>query len=348
MQRLSPKNWKTDTYILGLVWISFLLVMVFTHEKPSLHAGEIVYMVLRGVLAVVLLYGLVPRFLYKGEYALFCFFTLLATALFGSFEEGVIEPFFFPYTRGADPLSVTGVIYAAIETMPMLAVMTVIKLAWDSKEAQKNLVAVHSEKVESELKFLRSQINPHILFNALNNIYSHSLTDTGKAPDMLLKLSDLLRYTLYECGEDLVPLDRELASIKNYIAIQEMGLEGRGFISLEIEGETQGKSILPFVLITLVENCFKHSFDTQEKGIEISIHVQVGEAALTLKTRNSFDEDTRAESEGVKEKGVGIANVRRRLELQSGGEFSLEHGQKGDVYELELRMPLGAEGSADV
>ncbi len=344
MLRLVPKNWKTDTYIIGLVWLSTLLLIVFSHEQPHLHVGEAVYMVFRGFLAVLLLYVLLPRFFYKGEYALFTLSAVLAFAVFGSFEEGVIEPFFFPYTRGADPWSVTGVIYMAIETMPMIAVMTFIKLAWDSKEAQENLVAAHSEKMESELKFLRSQINPHILFNALNNIYSHSLTDTGKAPDMLLKLSDLLRYTLYECSEDLVPLERELVSINNYISIQEMGLEGRGFIDLHIEGDTQGKFILPFVLITLVENCFKHSFDTQDKGIEIRNSIKAGEDKLILKTENSFDEDHRTENEGVKEKGVGIANVRRRLELLSGGEFSLTHGRNGDVYVLELEMPLKTKG----
>lgn len=348
MHWLSPKNWKTDTYIIGLVWLSALLLISFSHEQFYLHSGEVVYMVFRGMLAVLLLYVLLPRFFYKGEYALFALFTVVAFAAFGSFEEAVIEPFFFPYTRGADPWSVTGVVYMVAETVPMIAAMTFIKLAWDSKEAREKLVAAHGEKVESELKFLRSQINPHILFNALNNIYSHSLTDTGKAPDMLLRLSDLLRYTLYECGDDVAPLDRELASIKNYIAIQELGLEGRGFIALDIRGQACGKFILPFVLITLVENCFKHSFDTQEKDIEIRISIAVEKDTLILKTQNSFDEDGRAETEGVKEKGVGIANVRRRLELLGGGDFSLHHGEQGSFYELELSMPLKTEGGSGV
>ncbi len=346
----------SDKLILGIIWILSVVLIAFSKEPaylhpgelefPHLHLNEFVYSVNRGLLAIFVLYFLLPRYFQTKRYLRFALFVVLSFLVSGVFEECILKPLVFMKTDDAPNWNLDWVHMTAIDALPLLGLMFFVKLAWEYREeTQQKLMTIEKEKVNSELKFLRSQINPHILFNALNNIYSHSITHSGAAPDMLLRLSDLLRYTLYECGDEKVSLNRELQSLENYLALQKMGLEGRGQSDLLIQGSVAGKSILPFVLITLVENCFKHSLDTQEKDIKIEIFINIGDEHLSLKTRNTFDEDKRSNNEGVKENGLGIANVRRRLELLCEKKFSLEDRITDGIFELNLKMPIEPVGT---
>lgn len=340
----------TDKLILMLIWILSIVLIAFSKEPsylhpgeleyPHLHLGEIVHSVNRGILAAFVLYFLLPRYFQTGRYFLFAGFLALSFFVLGLFEEGILRPLIFAEMDEVKYCTSDGLYKFVLEPLPLLGFMFFVKLTWEYRETQQKLITTEKEKIESELKFLRSQINPHILFNALNNIYSHSLTRSGMAPDMLLKLSNFLRYTLYECGSDLVLLERELQSLEDYVTLQKMGLEGRGQVSMSISGACKDRLVPPFVLITLVENCFKHSLDTQEKNIRIEVDIVINDDQLTLKTCNTYDRERRLANEGIKEQGVGIANVRRRLELLCSGSFSLRDRTNKGVFELELKMPL--------
>lgn len=340
----------TDKHLLAVVWLLSTILIIFSADPQNAEArsttdletylGPWVHSINRGALAVAVIYFLLPKYFYKGRYLLFAILLAATFFIFGSIEEGILELIFFPDTKGIDKWTLPGIYVFVSQSLTLLAIMLAVKLAWDYRLTQEKLILLQAEKVESELKFLRSQINPHILFNALNNIYSHSLTNSGLAPDMLLKLSDLLRYTLYECSDKRASLDRELKCLENYVALQEMGLEGRGSVSLRIKGNSKGKFILPFVFITLVENCFKHSFDTQEGDILIDIHIVIEDTALTLTTKNSFNPDNRTGAEAKTEKGLGVANVKRRLELIYEDQFSLDYGPEDNFFILKLRLPL--------
>ncbi len=341
----------SDKLILGIIWVLSVVLIAFSKEPaylhpgeleyPHLHLNEIVYSINRGLLVVFVLYYLLPRYYQTRQYFRFSLFLVLSFMAFAVLEGSVLKPLFSDSIKDKHYWSFAWAHVAALDALPLLGLMFFVKLAWDYREEmQQKLIATEQEKVKSELKFLRSQINPHILFNALNNIYSLSITHSEVAPDMLLRLSELLRYTLYECGDDNVSLERELHALENYLKLQEMSLEGRGTQAFSILGSATGKFIPPFILITLVENCFKHSLDTQDKGIKIEVEIGISDQDLTLRTRNTFDEDKRADSDSVKEKGLGIANVRHRLELLCGNKFSLKENISTSVFELNLKMPL--------
>lgn len=338
-----PEKLLIDIAVLGGIWCLSLAFVFVSKGRPHLHADEIASSVNHGLMALALIYVLSPRFLGRGYNIAFVLAVAALFVVFGSFEEAVLEPLFDPEDRGRHGWSADGVYDFLTESVPLVALMFIAKLVIDQRRAQEALERLRNEQIESELKFLRSQINPHILFNGLNNIFSYALTSHPQTPDMLLKLSDFLRYTLYECASDSVPLEQELATVRNYVALQEMGLEGRGQVTFDIQGSLQHKSVIPFVLITLIENCFKHSLDTQTDSIRIAIFILVEDTHIEMNTENTFIRDTRSAQDGVQEKGVGLGNVRRRLELLFPNRYILEANDDNTLFRTRLRMPLIVE-----
>jgi len=199
---------------------------------------------------------------------------------------------------------------------------------------------LHAEKMETELKFLRSQTNPHFLFNTLNNIYTLTLVKSDKAPEYLLTLSDMLRYMLYECNASRVSLDKEVGYIRSFIALNLLkdsgGLNVR-FHSDPIKGDL---TIAPMLLIPLVENAFKHSkFEDKEKGW-IDIRLQLVGKELRLEVRNSLPSQQQpTDLTG----GTGLTNVKRQLELVYPEQFRLEVEQ----MEMAFRVYLEISGLGD-
>ena len=137
-----------------------------------------------------------------------------------------------------------------------------IKIVSDNIANQKRIEQIEKDSLTNELKFLKSQIQPHILFNSLNNLYEYTLSKSDKAPDLVLQLSNVLRYVLYETTAEHIALSKELHFVKEYIALQEIQLEGRGQIDFNLEHQKPLDQLIisPFLMIPFIENCFKHSF----------------------------------------------------------------------------------------
>lgn len=201
---------------------------------------------------------------------------------------------------------------------------------------QRNLATIR-EQQEAELQFLRAQINPHFLFNTLNNIYSLAVVKSDKTADMVLRLSNLLRYVVYDGRSAQVELQREAGQIREYIELFRMRSEGPLDITFEQQGETDGVKVEPMILIPLVENCFKHcDFDSNEAAfVRITLSVKDGE--LFFQTANSCDE-RQSQKDGVG--GVGLDNIRRRLSLKYGGRRRLETREQPKRFEVSLHLPL--------
>jgi len=189
---------------------------------------------------------------------------------------------------------------------------------------------------DAELKLLQSQLSPHFLFNTLNNLYALSMHDTAKVPSLLLKLSDLLRYTVYETKEKAVSLSDEVNYIKNYIDFEKIRLGERlEFIANWPDTGTEAPSIAPMLLIVFVENAFKHSKNTKDSKIKISIDMQVWGHAILFNVQNSYSPGyTTATAE--QHSGVGLDNVKKRLELLYPDRHELVIGQKNDTFTVKL------------
>jgi LytS/YehU family sensor histidine kinase len=198
---------------------------------------------------------------------------------------------------------------------------------------EKESVQLRSEKLETELKFLRSQTNPHFLFNALNNIYTLTLIKSEKAPDYLLVLSDMLRYMLYECNAPKVGLEKEIGYIRHFISLNLLK-DSRGLnVNFECGEIPDYLEIAPMLLIPLVENAFKHSkFEDKANGW-ININLKVTEESLNLNVQNSLPDSSHSTDNTG---GIGLVNVRRQLELIYPDQFQLSIDEKDNIFSVEL------------
>jgi LytS/YehU family sensor histidine kinase len=183
-----------------------------------------------------------------------------------------------------------------------------IKTALDEREA---LRVLEKDNSNFRLKYLRSQLNPHFLFNTLNSIYSLSMQKSDKAPEMVVKLADLMRYLIYECNEDKIPLTKEIEFIRNYIEIEKIRYNAD--VRFSVEGEAHEIMIEPFLFISFIENGFKHAFDNTYTNafIYITIKIKAEQIELSVVNNTSIDLETQAK----KIEGTGIRNSRSILDL---------------------------------
>lgn len=195
------------------------------------------------------------------------------------------------------------------------------------------------EQLEAELKTLKGQVNPHFLFNTLNNLYSMSLYDSSKTPEMILKLSQLISYMLYECKDELVPLEKEILFIENYIQLESIRVEDVAHINFEVTGNDPGHKIPPLLFIPLVENAFKHGVDPQQEISQINISVHIQPHNILLSIENPMDNENKKYDKNP-HKGLGIQNVRKRLKLLYPNNHTFLSQQKGGLFVTKLNLTV--------
>jgi hypothetical protein len=192
------------------------------------------------------------------------------------------------------------------------------------------------EKTKAELSFLRSQINHHFLFNSLNNIYSLSLQGSPHTPKAIYSLSSIMRHMATATATFKIELQQELNFIHHYIEIQKLRLSENTMLHYTVEGNSEGKTIGPMLLIPFIENCFKHGVSTTRKS-EIKIDIQIHETTLELNSRNTLLDQI--DNEHIKS-GVGLVNVRKRLEFEYTGKHTLSVKSEGGYYKTYLNLHL--------
>jgi len=211
------------------------------------------------------------------------------------------------------------------------------EIAIYANRQEKEAIRLKNEQLETEMKFLKSQINPHFLFNTLNNIYSLTVIKSDEAPDQLLKLSDMLRYMLYECNTDKVPLQKEAEYIQNYIDLKMLKDSAGLNVEADIAKQYPNLQIAPLLFIPFVENAFKHSkVEDLEKGW-IKISLQTAERQVTFVVENSTSETSYTKD---KVGGIGLKNVERQLQLLYPERHLLEIGEKEEMFKVYLRIDL--------
>lgn len=197
-----------------------------------------------------------------------------------------------------------------------------------------NSTAAHNQ---SELQLLQSQLSPHFLFNTLNNLYGISLTQQQKTPALLLKLSELLRYSVYETKELFVPLKDEIVYINNYIEFEKIRIGERLVISTSIENLDENIKIAPMLLIVFIENAFKHSKNSTDKNIHIDIELKTWANSILFSVKNSYQVN---EQSNIREKssGLGLDNAKKRLELLYPNQHDLKLECKNGFYNMMLQL----------
>lgn len=193
-----------------------------------------------------------------------------------------------------------------------------------------------SQKLSTELSFLKSQINPHFFFNTLNNIYSLAIVRSEKTAPAVMKLSSIMRYILTETTQDLVPLQNEVDFIHNYIELQQVRLTEKTKVIFQSEGQIENKLVAPLIFIPFIENAFKYGISTKHEST-IEIHLNVLENKLELSVKNYI---VPTESNMLENTGIGINNVKRRLELMYPSKHLLSYHSTDNYYFVHLEIQL--------
>jgi two-component system LytT family sensor kinase len=286
----------------------------------------------------LLIYWIIPIFLFKKKYLLFVILAILHAILFGFFISLVLY-----FITGYKDLATMFFFRPIVLNYQIPATAAAIYLFKRMYLIQQHSLNLEKEKLEAELKFLKSQIHPHFLFNTLNNLYALTLKKSDKAPEMVIQLSNLLEYTLYSGKESEVGLNEELKQIRGYIDLEKLRFGNRLNINTEIDGNIDGLMIAPLLLLPFVENSFKHGASTDLKSPFIEIKADVKENKLRFSISNSTGSES-SKNEGYKE-GIGLKNVKRRLELLYPRKHSLEINQKQNIFNVNLTLELNVSGN---
>ncbi|WP_187665356.1 sensor histidine kinase [Pedobacter sp. N36a] len=208
---------------------------------------------------------------------------------------------------------------------------------YDRQKEIQNLGRFKSEKIELESRFLKSQVNPHFLFNTLNNIYALSLKKSERTPVIIERLESLLHYMLYDCKEDLVELDDEFTFTNSYISLEKLRhKEDQCTITTTIKGITAGHKIAPLLLINFLENAFKHGTKTSFGKSWINMEIEVQKKELHFKLQNSKPANPALQNFSEYQGGIGLNNVKRRLEILYPRRHKLTINNALDHFEICL------------
>jgi len=285
------------------------------------------------------LYVLIPLFLLKKRwftYALFLAVLMLAATGFqGLFALWMGLPGFFQGFPG-DSGAALFVQYLAVSTN-VVAFTGAVKILLHYLAEKRRAGQLEQERLVAELQFLKTQINPHFFFNTLNNLYGLALERSDKTPDLLLRLSDIMSYLLYESSAETVSLRKELDILEAFVELEKLRHGDRAVVAFEVKGEATAWRIPPLLLLPFVENAFKHGLKNGNNACRISIALNIKNDELCFEVRNDFVGTPDVADVNA---GVGLENVRRRLALLLPDRHRLETGTKEGQFFIILGLQL--------
>lgn len=320
----------------------------FERLQTSL-AESFIYLLPHAFLSYMLIYFVVPRFLLKQKYLAtvlwvsFLFFVTAAMAAFLSLtliywvRTEILGLAYTPNNQhyGPDLSIFLGLLAGFRGAITIGGISAAIKLMkhWYVKE-QRNLI-LQKENMEAQLEVLKAQIHPHFLFNTLNNIYSHTRNSSPVASKMLMELSDMLRYILYEGNRKQVALSKELKMITDYIELEKLRYGNKLEVTIDLPTNANRYSIAPLLLLPFVENCFKHGASNMLEHPWVSLHISINDHILHMKLLNGKIQADKSHSTGI-----GLKNVQERLRLLYPGKHELQIMNEQDVFIVNLKAEL--------
>ncbi len=277
------------------------------------------------------------RWYLHNKWLLFIFYTCLSAI--------IVEVPWWLIVKYALNHPYAGFLEVLLDTLPfyLIGLVLGILLKLIRVSIQKELQDAHikAEQKESEFGLLQSQLSPHFLFNVLNNLYGISIAEHERIPPLLLKLSELLRYSVYGAKKTFVPLREELDYIKNYIEFEKIRISDRLNLSMEIDMVDNPEiKIAPLILIVFIENAFKHSKNTFNKEIDIDISIKISGNFICLRVSNSYDKEQNKNGIFDENSGLGLDNTLKRLGLLYGDDYELKQDTENELYHVSLRLKI--------
>jgi two-component system, LytTR family, sensor kinase len=284
-------------------------------------------------------YWLVPVFFNKKRYIIFILLALIIVAISAAIPAGYTVWLMRQISPGFKISFSLFFLYVSLSNFFVAVISVAAKVIKDRLKSEQRNQLLEKEKTENELRFLRSQINPHFVFNAINSIYVLIKKDPDFAATTLAKFADMLRYQLYECNVDEIPVENEISYLNNYIELEKLRKGDMVKVNYTVAGEVSGFSIAPLLLIPFVENAFKYVSAFTDKPNEIKIEAGYRDDVLSF-----FVENTTNDSINIKKdktySGIGLENVKRRLELIYPARHSLKIDAANNVYSVLLTIQM--------
>ncbi|HMH20806.1 MAG TPA: histidine kinase [Puia sp.] len=284
-------------------------------------------------------YFTIPKLLHRKKYFAFgvCLLSgILAAAILRTLLAMYMSAHFFIPGK---PQPVFRIVFAnsLLNISAWVISILAVRLMIEKMQFRKYVDALEKEKTKNELDFLKAQFNPHFLFNSINSIYGQIDKTNPTARHMLLTFSEMLRYQLYECSTERINIDKEISYIRNYVALQQTRMEEDLIVKLTIRDGVKGFTIAPMLFIAFIENAFKYASNNEAEENKVEICMDKEDDLLLFETFNTKEKNH--SSPGIHH-GIGIANVKRRLELLYPGKYELHTHDADRSYLVTLKIKV--------
>lgn len=334
----------------GVIWMVLFVIFFAVHSAENYLFRALSSLCFVGMVALLVTFinkVLIDIFLKRGQVVLFILFSVLSIVAWAS-AFTALDACLLHW--------IVGLPFDEMEFFPFVLVAFLVRLMWfiatyaitvifyfQRKENEEKIISdqLKSEKLDMELRYLKSQINPHFLFNALNNIYSMVYTHDENAADGVLKLSEMLRYVLVDCQAEMIPLSKEIKYIENFIDFQMMRMGGHRDVHFEKSVENEDFMIAPMLLQPIIENCFKYSRLESHPDGYVHVSVSQSHGKLRFEAENTIAQNAIAiVGNGTEEKksGIGQRNVQQRLMLHYGEDYKFDIQQDKEVYKVRIEL----------
>ena len=336
-------RYKLDHVLFWAITIGFhMYTRIYLIDRAG--AGQFLSeIILRNALLALIIYAnanfLIPAFAHRRKIITYLV-GLVACLVFYVFVKDIHDAYLNRIISAPENLFLSHSFYNFSIALFYMAFSLALQLSKEWFFQREKLRMMEIEKLNTELEYLKLQINPHFLFNSLNTIYFQIDKTNALARDTLLKFSDLLRYPLYECDGKEVQLEKELQYLKNYVDLQRLRKDDNYRITFECAIQVDHQTLAPLLLVPFVENAFKHISHFADRPNEIRITIYNESNVLKMIAYNTTDNYTGAEGKEKKNGGIGLKNVQRRLELIYGSEYSLNIRESTYEFEINLSIPL--------
>ena len=283
---------------------------------------------------------LVPKFLIQKKFNGYFILFVIAFSfiLFCNIYAGYLLNAHLYHIPGKVFSSAHFIIWVGANMLFIVLFVSSIGFSFERFELEANQKSLENERLSAEINFLKAQINPHFLFNTLNNLYYLAYTKSENTTEVISKLSQMMRYMIYDSNHDRVRLEQEIEYIENYISLEKLRLNKEIPIHFKISGESPSIQIAPLILITFLENAFKHGAGNNFPLAWIEIELSILNQVLVFQIRNSKPEN--APRNLLEKSGIGLQNVKRRLELTYPNQYELSIQDEKEEYKVELVLYL--------
>ncbi|MCI4671665.1 MAG: histidine kinase [Bacteroidia bacterium] len=333
-------NWKLVIHMafwIALGGIFYLVLWMNIKEVAITFSATIVNLLGIAILVYGNLNVLIPRFFSTKKYVTYgilLFLLLVLTSLFRYYVGwGMVNWMGWAVLERFGPNLIGSMTVSGAFALLLSTQLGLIENWFKKNELEQEL---KTHQLEAELRFLKAQVNPHFLFNALNNIYSLSFTQSSKAPEMILKLSDMMSYMLYDCKNESVHLESEINYLKKYIDLQQLKKDGELDVAFELEGDLSSIFITPMLFIPFFENAFKHGNIEDVKNGWLRSKLSFKDQQLIFSISNSLKKEYKKYEKG----GVGLENIRQRLVLLFPDRHHLQIAEKEDQFDVNLTINM--------